>query len=46
MDRLIEKNPLEVPTFMVERQIEFMMADTQRALLAQGSSLEQLGVSA
>ena len=30
---------------MVERQIEFMMADTQRALLAQGSSLEQLGVS-
>jgi trigger factor len=44
VDQLIEKNPLEVPTFMVERQIEFMMADTQRALLAQGSSLEQLGV--
>ena len=45
VDQLIEKNPLEVPTYMVERQIEFMMADTQRALLAQGSSLEQIGVS-
>jgi len=45
VDQLIEKNPLEAPTHMVERQIEFMMADTQRALLAQGSSLEQIGVS-
>jgi len=45
VDQLIEKNPLEVPTYMVERQIEFMMADTQRALLAQGSSLEKIGVS-
>jgi len=44
VDQLIERNPFEVPTFMVERQIEFMLADTQRALLAQGSSLEQLGV--
>ena len=45
VDQLIEKNPLDVPNHMVERQIEFMMADTQRALLAQGSSLEKLGVS-
>jgi trigger factor len=45
VDQLIEKNPLEAPTYMVERQIEFMMADTQRALLAQGSSLEKLGMS-
>ena len=45
VDQLIGKNSFEVPTFMVERQIEFMMADTQRALVAQGSSLEQLGVS-
>jgi trigger factor len=45
VDQLIEKNPLDAPTHMVERQIEFMMADTQRALLAQGSSLEQIGVS-
>jgi len=45
VDQLIEKNPLEAPTYMVERQIEFMMADTQRALLAQGSSLEKLGLS-
>ncbi len=45
VDQLIEKNPLEVPTYMVERQIEFMMADTQRALLAQGSSLEKIGIS-
>ena len=44
VDQLIERNPFEVPTFMVERQIEFMLADTQRALLAQGASLEQLGV--
>ncbi|MDX1778107.1 MAG: trigger factor, partial [Thermodesulfobacteriota bacterium] len=45
VDQLIEKNPLEAPNYMVERQIEFMMADTQRALLAQGSSLEKLGLS-
>ena len=44
VDQLIERNPFEVPTFMVERQIEFMLADTQRALLAQGGSLEKLGV--
>jgi len=44
VDQLIERNPLEAPTFMVERQVEFMLADTQRALMAQGSSLEQLGV--
>jgi trigger factor len=31
---------------MVERQIEFMMADTQRVLLSQGSSLEKLGIPA
>jgi len=29
---------------MVERQIKFIMADTQRALLSQGSSLEKLGI--
>ncbi len=45
IDQLIEKNPLEAPAYMVERQIEFMLADTQRALLAQGSSLDKLGVS-
>ena len=31
---------------MVERQIEFMVADTQRVLLSQGSSLEKLGIPA
>jgi len=44
VDQLIENNPFEVPTSMVERQIEFIMADTQRALLSQGSSLEKLGI--
>ena len=44
LDQLVEKNPFEVPASMVERQIEFIMADTQRALLSQGSSLEKLGV--
>lgn len=44
IDRLIEKNPLDVPPLMVERKVEFMMADTERTLRAQGSSLEKLGV--
>ena len=44
--QLIEKNPFETPSSMVERQIEFMVADTQRVLLSQGSSLEKLGIPA
>jgi len=44
IDVLIGKNPLDVPPLLVERKIEFMMADAQRTLLAQGSSLEKLGV--
>ena len=44
IDQLIEKTPLEIPSSMTERQIEFMMADTQRILLSQGSSLEKLGL--
>ena len=44
--QLIEKNPFESPSSMVERQIEFMVADTQRVLLSQGSSLEKLGIPA
>jgi len=44
--QLIEKNPFEAPSSMVERQIEFMVADTQRVLLSQGSSLEKLGIPA
>jgi trigger factor len=44
--QLIEKNPFEAPSSMVERQIEFMIADTQRVLLSQGSSLEKLGIPA
>ena len=44
IDQLIEKNPFEIPSSMTERQIEFMMADTQRILLSQGSSLEKLGL--
>jgi trigger factor len=43
---LIEKNPLDLPPLMVERKIEFMMADAQRTLMAQGSSLEKLGIPA
>ena len=45
IDELIGKNPIDVPPLMVERKIEFMMADAQRTLLAQGSSLEKLGIS-
>ena len=45
VDELIRKNPIDVPPLMVDRKIEFMMADTQRTLLAQGSSLERLGIS-
>ena len=44
VEQLTEKNPFEVPVSMVERQIEFIMADTQRALISQGSSLEKLGI--
>ena len=44
VEQLTEKNPFEVPASMIERQIEFIMADTQRALLSQGSSLEKLGI--
>jgi len=44
IDVLIGENPLDAPPLMVERKIEFMMADAQRTLLAQGSSLEKLGV--
>ncbi|KPJ59890.1 MAG: hypothetical protein AMJ42_01715 [Deltaproteobacteria bacterium DG_8] len=46
VDQLIEKNPFEAPSSMVNRQIELLMADTQRVLLSQGSSLEKLGISA
>jgi trigger factor len=46
IDQLVEKNPFEVPSSMVERQIEFMMADTQQVLLSQGSSLEKMGIPA
>lgn len=46
VDQLIENNPFEVPSSMVERQIEFMIADAQRVLLSQGSSLEKLGIPA
>jgi trigger factor len=45
IDELIRKNPVDVPPLMVDRKIEFMMADTQRTLQAQGSSLEKLGIS-
>jgi trigger factor len=45
IDELIKKNPIDVPPLMVDRKIEFMMADTQRTLQAQGSSLEKLGIS-
>lgn len=44
-DQLITTNPFEVPPSMIERQIEFMMADTERVLLSQGSSLGKLGIS-
>jgi len=44
VEQLIEKNPFEVPSSMVERQVEFMMADAQRVLLSQGSSFEKLGI--
>ena len=44
VEQLIIKNPFDVPTSMVERQIEFILADTQRVLLSQGSSLEKLGI--
>ncbi len=46
IDELIVKNPLDAPPLMVERRIEFMIADAQRTLMAQGSSLEKLGIPA
>jgi len=45
IDQLIERNTFEVPPSMVNRQLEFLMADAQRALLSQGSSLEKLGIT-
>jgi trigger factor len=45
MTKLIENNPLEVPTGMVENQLRHMKDNFAQRLQAQGMSLEMLGMN-
>jgi len=42
---LIARNPFDLPPSLVNREIEYMIAETQRNLSFQGLSLEKLGIS-
>lgn len=42
---LVEKNPIEVPEVLVDRQIQALMEDTKRRLAQQRMSLEMMGLS-
>lgn len=46
MAALIERNPLEVPDTMIERQLDFMHENLSRRLKAQGLNMEMMGMNA
>ncbi len=45
IDALIERNPIEVPEVMVEKQCDHMLDNAKKQLQSQGLSLEMLGMS-
>lgn len=44
IEKLIDNNPFDVPRGMVERQIDYLVADTKMRLAAQGLALKDMGV--
>jgi trigger factor len=42
---LVEKNPLEVPETLVDRQLEMMLENTKQRLASQRMSLEMMGMT-
>jgi trigger factor len=44
MFSLVEKNPLEVPESMVDRQVELMLENTKKRLTSQGMNLAMMGM--
>lgn len=45
MAQLVERNPIEVPESMVERQLDFMHQNITGRLKSQGMSLEMMGLT-
>ena len=45
MSQLVERNPIEVPATMVERQLDFMHQNITGRLKSQGMSLEMMGLN-
>jgi len=43
IDRLIENNPVAVPKSLVEKQLDYLMAKTQRYLRSRGLTSEDIG---
>lgn len=44
IEALIEQNPIEVPSVMIERQVEQMLENAKRRLAAQRMTLEMVGM--
>jgi len=45
VNALIERNPMEVPDTMVERQLDYMLGNIRNRMQSQGMSLEMLGMN-
>ncbi len=45
IDQLIEKNPLDVPEGMIQRQLDFMLDNLRNRMQSQGISLEAMGMT-
>ncbi|RMF44466.1 MAG: trigger factor [Deltaproteobacteria bacterium] len=45
VDALVEKNPIEVPEAMVDKQLEYMLQNVRNRMQQQGMSLEMLGMN-
>jgi trigger factor len=44
-DALIERNPIELPEAMVDRQLDYMLENLQNRMQSQGMSLQALGMT-
>jgi trigger factor len=44
-DALIERNPMELPEAMVDRQLDYMLENLQNRMQSQGMSLQALGMT-
>jgi trigger factor len=44
-DALVERNPVEIPEAMVDRQLDYMLENLQNRMQSQGMSLKALGMT-